>query len=162
MIDVDRFWARITKATCWEWTGALNEKGYGLVGVDGRTPKAHRVAWELTHGPIPDDACVLHRCDNPACCNPDHLFLGSRADNNADMLAKGRHRSRVDTRTPLDQCLYARGEDHHKAKMTVDTVRALRADRERGLSYSELGAKYGIDASAAYKIVARKTWGHVQ
>ena len=73
---------------CHNWTGTMGDKGYGLVLIS-----AHRLAYELAHGPIPDGLLVLHKCDNPPCCNPEHLFLGTSADNTADKMRKGRHRN---------------------------------------------------------------------
>lgn len=78
------------KPGCWFWTGALNGDGYGIVSIDGRLLLTHRVAYELFVGPIPDGHEVCHRCDNPQCCKPAHLFVGTRTDNAADMWAKGR------------------------------------------------------------------------
>ena len=75
-------------AECWEWRGLRDKHGYGRKGPYKTT---HRLAWEWANGPVPAGMCVLHRCDNPPCCNPDHLFLGTQADNLADMVAKGRH-----------------------------------------------------------------------
>ena len=75
---------------CHEWTKATNRKGYGRIWSNGETVYTHRLAWELSHGWVPDDLQVLHRCDNPPCCNPAHLFLGTNADNMADKVAKGR------------------------------------------------------------------------
>lgn len=97
----DRLWSRVTKGdNCWEWTGARNHKGYGEIGADGRVQKAHRIAWVLTYGPIHDGVDVLHRCDNPPCCRPDHLFLGDDADNMADMVRKGRSKQSQRTHCP--------------------------------------------------------------
>ena len=89
----ERFWRYVRKTDgCWEWTGATQFPGYGKLGLgDGaRVGYAHRISWELHYGSIPEGMEVLHRCDNPPCSRPDHLFLGSQADNLADMRAKGR------------------------------------------------------------------------
>lgn len=94
---VQRFWDRVTPGTpteCWIWPGTRNNKGYGLIGKGGRGTggfTVHRVSWMIHRGPIPDGKWVLHRCDTPACVNPDHLFIGTHRDNMADMVAKGRH-----------------------------------------------------------------------
>lgn len=85
------FWRRVHKTDkCWLWQGPLNRKGYGEAFYQGSNRLAHRVAWALTHGDMPT-LCVLHKCDNPICVRPDHLFLGTRADNNRDMATKNRH-----------------------------------------------------------------------
>lgn len=90
MIESAPFYWLTTSAGCWEWTRARNDKGYGQLRIDGRLVYAHRWSYEQHTGPIPDGLQVLHRCDNPPCVNPEHLFLGSQADNMRDMVAKGR------------------------------------------------------------------------
>lgn len=91
----DRFWSKVAivddETSCWEWQAGKLKYGYGRVRVGDKNQLTHRIAWSLIYGEIPEGICVLHHCDNPPCCNPKHLFLGSIADNNADCVAKGRH-----------------------------------------------------------------------
>lgn len=92
--DVERFWSKVRRADgCWPWTGKVTVRAplpRGHMSIGGRPYLASRVAWVVANGPIPDGLFVLHRCDNAVCCNPEHLFLGTRADNSLDMVAKGR------------------------------------------------------------------------
>lgn len=92
-----RFWSKVLKGTdqeCWLWNASRIKDGYGKFSVSGVYQQSHRISWQLTNGPIPDGLCVLHRCDNPPCVNPNHLFLGTNLDNVRDMFAKGRNPSR--------------------------------------------------------------------
>lgn len=161
---IERFWSHVAKTdTCWLWTGSKRNKGYGaFVWADdeGRViqGRAHRFSYQIMVGPIPAKLFVLHRCDNPACVNPDHLFVGTNQDNVSDMMQKGRH---VAGGTYVVGN-YERGGYHHNARLTEHDIRSLRTDREQGLSYSSLAQKYGISLAHAYRIVNRHAWSHVE
>lgn len=158
-----RFWRHVQRSDdCWEWQGASAAEGYGKLGFQGRTLRASRVAWELTYGPIPDGLFVCHRCDNPPCVRPEHLFLGTAADNSADMAAKGRSArgDRHGMRTHPER--RAKGEHHGIAKLTESVVRAIRADYAAGVGgHVVLGRRYGISKTAVRYIVLRQTWKDV-
>lgn len=100
-IDPGRFWSNVRRSDgCWEWTGSKRGNGYGCLAVGGRQVGAHRVAWETQNGPIPEGLFVLHKCDNPPCVRPDHLFLGTAKDNAMDMARKGRAAGARQTHCP--------------------------------------------------------------
>lgn len=145
----DRVWARIHRAgpdECWPWTGSLATAGYGSVAKgnhQGGMFRSHRVVWELTCGPIPDGLHVLHRCDNRACCNPAHLFLGTNLDNIYDAVQKGR--------TP-------KGEQKATHKLNDEAVRFIRASTRSGLA---LAKQFGVNPNQIYRVRHRKTWRHV-
>jgi hypothetical protein len=144
-----RFWRFVNKTdSCWLWTGGHG--AYGLISETGnaRTLLAHRVSWEIHSGPIPDGLWVLHDCpsgDNPLCVNPAHLWLGTAQDNALDMIAKGR--------SPRN-C----GERNGSAKLTWELVRALRARRAEGASFSVLSAEFHIHKMTACDIARGETW----
>ena len=156
----DRLWARTDKSPglgpkgdCWEWRGYVHPVGYGQIGRGRATEGAvhtHRASYEVAVGPIPKGKLVLHKCDNRLCVNPDHLWLGTHKDNTQDMIAKGRRRKASQV---------ARGEDVSLAKLTDDMVRAMRA--EPPMKFKELGAKYGVSAATANKVILRRTWNHI-
>lgn len=153
-----RLWSRVDSSggsdACWPWTGhARHNFGYGNIGDEnGRNENTHRVAWRLTNGPIAKGMCVLHACDNPACCNPAHLFLGTQAQNLADMTAKGR---RLSTNR-------VKGERNWASKLTAEDVREIRRLRAEGLGPTEIAARFGVTRSAVKAVVARRTWAHVE
>ena len=132
---------------CWEIQGAKTHDGYGIIRGEGER-LAHRVAYTLAYGPIPKGMCVLHSCDNPACVNVNHHFLGTRKDNNADRAAKGR------SNTPS-------GERHHNAKLTVEAVLDIRHMYSLGHAQKEIGKKHGIPQATVSRIVRRESWKHV-
>src|SRR5690349_16079301 len=151
----ERFWAKVRKTTaCWLWTAGDNGLGYGLIGEGGRGCRrlyAHRVSWEIHNGPIPKGMSVLHRCDNPPCVRPDHLWLGTQGDNLRDMVAKGRD----GFRTHPDR--WIRGEEHHKAVVTeADVIEIRKVYKERKGSKA-LALKFGLTESSIHDIVYRRS-----
>lgn len=158
-----RFWPKVQKTDgCWLWTAGRDKDGYGQFRVHvapytNRHVHAHRVAWELTYGPIPSGLCVCHRCDNPGCVRPDHLFLGTLDENNQDKVKKGRQSKGLETKP----WLRAKGEGHPKAKLTTDDVRQIRARFSGGATSTELAAAYGVTTQAIRAIALRKVWRHV-
>ena len=130
------FWDRCQKidSGCWEWTAGRAARGYGSIRVDGMTVPAHRRSWELTHGPIPDGLFVLHKCDNRPCVNPDHLFLGTQADNLRDMAEKGR-------------AARLRGDQHGCTKISDKDLGHLRDLHAEGFTYEQLATMFGISES---------------
>jgi len=133
-----RFWSRVQKTEgCWLWTGCVNSTGYGS-GTFGkaRTHMAHRFSWEIAHGPIPDGLCVCHRCDNPRCVRPDHLFLGTRSDNQNDRVAKGRHNEATKTHCRNGHEFTPENTYHNPAKKPHHRS-CYQCIRERSVEYTE-------------------------
>src|SRR5262249_43761985 len=157
---VEKYVERQSRDDCWPWRGALNNNGYGVLKVAGKNARAHRLAWTLEHGPIPNGLNVLHRCDNPPCCNPAHLFLGTLADNSADAARKGRmcHGDRHHSRAQRE--LRPRGEQHRQAKLTDGDVLAIRQLYRDGHSQRELARRFGVSKSAVGCLVRGQTWTH--
>lgn len=148
----ERFYAlgwTIAPSGCWEWAASRNARGYGQISsgprdADGKTRPllAARVSWELHRGPIPEGLVICHRCDNPPCVNPDHLFLGTRSDNNADMAAK--HRT-------------LNGERRPQAKLTDTQVEEIRARHAAGgITHNALAEEYGVSQPAISLIISGK------
>lgn len=145
-----RFWQFVEKSDdCWLWTGHHQRQGYGTIRVNERYVMAHRFSYELHYGPIPDEMCVCHNCpggDNPGCVNPAHLWLGTYADNSADMARKGR--SVVGSRSP-------------NTRLTEYAVKEIRRRHANGASAAALGREFGVGKSTAHRIVHRKSWTHI-
>lgn len=143
-----RFWSKVSKTDgCWLWLGTISKNGYGNFGVGGKNHGAHRVAYRLTRGAIPDGMYVLHKCDNRACVNPDHLVLGTHEDNVADTVAKGRN---------------IRGERHPNARLTVETVLLIRKlCTEQWMSYEQVSKQLGVPLTTIAAVAKGDAWKHV-
>ena len=161
---VDRFWSKVNKngaimpnmnTPCWVWTAGLCGTGYGRTTVN-RTPLlAHRIAWILERDEIPKDSsyhgvCILHRCDNRKCVNPNHLFSGSQADNIKDMTAKGRH---VAAPQP--------GEMHPSVKLTNAKVLEIRMWLDMGYVQDRIAKAYSVSQVQISRIKNRQRWQHI-
>ncbi len=141
------FWKRInikSKDDCWEWQGCTNTHGYGICSINYIKQYVHRIAYELTHGEIPNGLCILHTCDNPSCCNPAHLFLGTQQDNINDKTNKGRQ---------------ARGERNGRHKLTEEEVKEIRRLYSTGKYFQkELGNMFGVSFPQVSHIINNKQW----
>lgn len=153
---MDRLWARVIKhpGGCWEWQGATNDSGYGLINTgQGHLEYVHRLTLEKYLGrKLLRGMCSLHGCDNPPCVRPGgrHLFEGTKADNNRDMSAKGRGRNAG-----------WRGAEHPRAILNDDLVKQAIIDFEDGASAQELASLLGVSKSTLWAAVTGKTWGHL-
>ncbi len=152
-----RFWDGVSKdgpvcsehGKCWVWTKHKFDSGYGRIMVSGHLWRAHRCSWLLHNGDIPDGMCVLHKCDNPICVNPGHLFLGTSPENTEDMVEKGRQ---------------AKGEGHWKARLTEEAVLEIRRTYRRGSPVwgaIPMGVRHGISKETILDIVHNRTWKYL-
>lgn len=146
-----RFWAKVDKGPddeCWNWQAASQSGGYGQFWDGKRDVLAHRYVWKLANGSIPKRMCVLHHCDNRKCVNPNHLFLGTRIDNNRDMVQKNRQ---------------VKGEDNGRSKLTKDQVLKIRKiyTKENEIMQRELAEEYNVSIAQISHIVNRKSWKHI-
>lgn len=152
----DRFWPHVqirSHDKCWPFTGKDTIRdGYGVVTLSAK-PRvrwlAHRLAWFVTNGPIPDGLLICHHCDNPPCCNPRHLFVGTSKDNTRDCINKGRAK-------------HPKGEWCHSTVLTEAKVLKIRAIYKLGgISRTDVGKLFGVSKGAIQKIVTRRSWTHI-
>jgi hypothetical protein len=136
---------------CVEWSGWKNQYGYGCFHVDGRDILVHRWAYADKHGPIPNGLFACHRCDNPSCVNPDHIFLGTQKDNLQDAGRKGR----------MNKTIKARGEKHGNATLKNDQVRDMRRLYDKGVPTKDIAAQFGCRYSHVYAVVTKITYKSV-
>jgi len=144
----ERFWAKVNKSgpnDCWNWIGGKDEDGYGRIGVGpipGKVLKTHRFSYTIHKGEIPDGMLICHKCDNPSCVNPKHLFAGTNLDNRRDAKKKGRQ--------------YYPG---FLSKLTVDQVKEMRQIRsETGLAYQKIGDRFGVSQTTAMHAIKGVTF----
>lgn len=143
---LERTWARIEKGRkkdCWLFRGSKGNYGYGQIRDGKKLRRAHVVIYESVYGLVPRGKKVLHRCDNPPCCNPSHLFVGTQQENVDDMIAKGRDRK-------------AKGLENGKAKLSDEDVKLIRRLHENGVGHTELGRRFGISRYYTYCLTTNK------
>ncbi len=143
---IKRFMSKINYKNngCWEWNGYLNRDGYGQIYIDGKSYRSNRASWLIFKGELEDDMCVCHRCDNPKCVNPDHLFKGTVNDNNIDAMRKGSLRS---------GCL------HPRAKLTEKEIVEIRNSK---LSQNKLSKRYNVSKHAIWQIIKKLSYVEVR
>ncbi|WP_158506136.1 HNH endonuclease [Synechocystis sp. PCC 7509] len=145
-----RLWAKVEKSPdshCWLWTGSKNKSGYGAIKVAGKPLQVHRVVYEMSYGIIPSDHFVRHRCDNPSCCNPKHLKLGSNQDNVDDRTLRGRS---------------VKGSKQTTAKLTEYEVEEIIRELQGSfITTQAIAQKYGVVRSVVSRINTGKSWTHV-
>ncbi len=150
------FWTYITKLDedkCWPWSGGLTASGYGKFWYNKKIWLSHRLVYYFTYGKIDDSMFVCHRCDNPMCCNPKHLFLGSAKDNTNDMINKGRQQ---------DYSKVVRGSDNLMSKVTEQQVKEILFLHQEGkCKKKEIANKYGLTLSGLESIIYRRCWKHI-
>lgn len=150
----ERFWSKVkigAPTECWEWQAGIKENGRGHFMTGKKNYQAHRVAWELTNGPIPDGLYVCHKCDNGKCCNPNHLFLGTPADNTHDMINKGRK-------------WLGYGEKAPYVKLNQEQVEFIRSHYkwfDPNWNMPALAKMFNVSKSTIGSIIRRKTWSSI-
>lgn len=141
LFEVDDNW-------CWIYKGGKDYDGYGIMSINNKSQKAHRIFWEFFKGPVTEGLQVLHTCDNPSCVKPDHLFLGTNKDNMHDKIKKGRDR--------------VRGEENVRSKVTKEQVLEIRRlCTLPGLDFEDIAERFGIGTANVKSIFYRKTWKEV-
>lgn len=179
--DIERFWSKVEirgENECWIWQATTNQSGYGRIRVNGTLFQAHRIAYVIRNGSIDDALFCCHTCDNPPCCNPSHLFLGTASDNMQDMSRKGRnisqthpenlargdkhgshtHPERHWSRTHPEVAIARRGEGNPSAKLTSTQVTEIRVLRKQGFGQSQIAKMFGISRSQVARIEHGESW----
>ena len=152
--DHCRFWHKVEKSTsdkCWEYQASTNIDGYGKFTLNCIDIAAHRFSWQELHGKIPDGMCILHKCDNPPCVNPSHLYLGTPANNFADMVS----------RTYKPKILGLKGELNPSAKLTTDEVMSIKILLSYGVRLTAIARSYNRGIGTIFDIKHGRTWSHI-
>jgi len=153
---IDRFWSCVDKGgDCWLWTSGTWPTGYGRFYVDKQQYFSQRISYALTHGSCPPDKMVCHKCDNPPCVNPDHLFLGSGFDNMRDMVSKGR------VARGGNHGEWVSGEKNHRAKLVASQIVEIRRLRAAGAECKDIAKKFGIHRTNVSLIANGQRWKHI-
>lgn len=162
---IDDFWNFVDRSgdddACWLWQGGTGHYGYGRIRLKGYSRLAHRAAWQITHGAIPAGLYVCHSCDVPACVNPNHLFLGTSAENTNDAARKGRMAKGARNGKYTHPEATPRGEAHGRAILSAEQVTEIRARSSEGMSMLALARLYAISKRTIFDVVHRRTWVHI-
>jgi len=149
----DRYWAKVDRSggcdACWPWTAATDDAGYGRFGVGVAVVRAHRLGYELHYGPL-GQLYVCHRCDNPPCQNPRHLYAGTQLDNASDRESRGRGNPG-----------YVPGEANGMSKLSESDVLEIRAQAADGMTHRHLARQYMVAKTTITDVVRRRTWAHI-
>lgn len=175
LTDEQRFWKNVNRegpvpehmphlGPCWPWTAGKSRAGYGMFRVNGKSEYTHRMAYENYFGPIPEGLSVLHKCDNPSCVSPIHIWAGTHKANSQDALKKGRLHKQAATLKRLwkEKWTDRRGENVPH-KLTEETVLEIRRTYKKGVfGFKRIVKRFGISFGLAQRIIARKTWSHLK
>lgn len=165
--QIDKFWSLVDDseygpAGCWVWQAYRNKQSYGVINTNCQRFLAHRFSWFLVHGNIPDDLIACHRCDNPSCVNPSHVWLGTRQQNALDRDSKKRVASGNNHGLRKNAGAASHGERHYLAKLTTDSVVLIRKLYQSGQSCKDIASNFDVTDGAILAVVLRKTWKHVK
>lgn len=161
--DISKFWSRIdvkAETECWTWMCGKSRLGYGKMSIGKKCIRAHRFALVVSGVEIPENMCACHSCDNPSCCNPKHLWVGSQSDNQKDRAAKGRSSRGERNPSKTHPELFC-GENNHASMLTDEIVSELRKNPPIGLNMSTESLKYSISPEAFRSAIVGDTWKHV-
>lgn len=160
---ISRFESKfVKKSGCWIWEASLNNKGYGQFSIKRSVNKlAHRISYQIYIGDIPKGLCVLHKCDNPKCVNPDHLFLGTKKDNMIDKENKNRGNHEKASKTMIRKG-HNRGEKQWMCKLTNNDIIEIRKLHSKGLTHEEIASKYPVERRQIGKIINKESWKHLK